>query len=126
MRKILLAAAMALGLTAPIGADAQSAPQKVWTFPSPENALGYCQLSAIAAATSLSSCAGGIPASATLAVISVETAAVRFRDDGVAPTAGVGWPLAIGATWNVTVNPLSNWQAIPQSGTATIDVVFYR
>src|SRR5690349_10055841 len=95
------------------GAWAQSAPQKVWTMASPVNALGYCQLAAISAATSLSACSGGIPAGATLAVVAIETAAVRFRDDGVAPTATVGFPLAIGAQWSATGNPLSNFQVIP-------------
>jgi len=39
------------------------------------------------------------PAGATHAVITAETQAVRYRDDGVPPTPGVGggMPLAVGA-----------------------------
>jgi hypothetical protein len=49
--------------------------------------LGYCQLNAtaLAAAVKLSSCVGGIPAGATMALLVAETAAVRFRDDGGTP-----------------------------------------
>ena len=51
--------------------------------------LGYCQISGSSAST-LASCSGGIPAGATNVVISVETNAIRWRDDGTTPTASVG------------------------------------
>jgi hypothetical protein len=54
--------------------------------------LGYQQMTSITAATALPS----IPASATMATITVEAQAVRYRDDGVNPTASVGVLLPVG------------------------------
>ena len=83
-----LVVALLLGLCGLIGpSQAQQYPTKVWSIQGPMTALGYCQLSGISAATSLSSCTNGIPSTATFAVIVVETNAVRWRDDGTAPTA---------------------------------------
>lgn len=58
--------------------------------------LGYQQITSLAASTGLtvpSDQNKGIP---TLAVIKVEAQAVRWRDDGVAPTTTVGMTLAVG------------------------------
>jgi hypothetical protein len=64
------------------------------------------------------------PTGATIAQICVETAPVRYRDDGIAPTASVGIPLAAG--WcGPYAGPLSAIQFIAQSGSPTIDVSFY-
>jgi hypothetical protein len=72
---------------------------------------------------------GGVPNGATLAVLSVEGAAVRYRDDGQAPTASVGMPLAVGqaVTYQATLSAaLSNLQFIQQAASATLDCSFYR
>ena len=61
------------------------------------------------------------------AVFTAETAAVRWRDDGVAPvnaTTG-GFPLAVGALLQYD-GKLSAIQFISQSGTATIHASYYR
>ena len=87
--------------------------------------LGYCQISGSSAST-LASCSGGIPAGATNVVISVETNAIRWRDDGTTPTASVGMPLATGAAPYAYAGVLSALQFIPQTGSAVIDVSFYR
>jgi hypothetical protein len=52
--------------------------------------LGYQQISAatLASATNLT-----VPTGAVLAIIRCETANVRWRDDGTAPTASVGMPM---------------------------------
>jgi hypothetical protein len=57
--------------------------------------LGNQQISAatLATATPLT-----IPAGATVALVSVDTAAVRWRDDGTAPTAAIGTQLIGTAT----------------------------
>src|SRR5882672_6430716 len=94
MMRIKIAAIVALAL---LGACAPKSmrlaqAQTVMTFVP----LGYCQLTSLAAATKLSACSGGIPAGATSALISVEGAAIRYRDDGTAPTTTVGMPIAIG------------------------------
>jgi hypothetical protein len=86
--------------------------------------IGYCQISAPAAATKLSTCAGGIPANARMAYIVVETGAVRYRDDGVAPTAAVGMPIAIGGSLFYT-GTLSSFQVIQQAA-SVVNILFYR
>jgi hypothetical protein len=64
------------------------------------------------------------PATATIAQICVETAGVRYRDDGVAPTSTVGIPLAAG--WcGPYAGPLSTIQFIAQTGSPTLDVSYY-
>ena len=47
--------------------------------------LGYQQITSLSSSTALT-----VPAGATMALIVPETQNVRWRDDGVAPTASVG------------------------------------
>lgn len=49
--------------------------------------------------------------------------AIRFRLDGVAPTAAIGNPLPAGAQYLLTSDP-GQFQFISQSGTATVNVEF--
>ena len=79
--------ALAAALAVIFGA-APAWPQGVTTPGLPLVPLGYCQLSAtqLASAVGLASCSGGIPARATLVAVQAETANVRWRDDGTAPT----------------------------------------
>lgn len=68
-----------------------------------------------------------VPATATWALIVIEGAPVRWRDDGTAPTATVGTPLSVGQT--LTLNGAAELAAvrfIQQSATATIDVSYYK
>jgi hypothetical protein len=57
--------------------------------------LGYQQISAatLATATALT-----VPTGATVAVVQPDTAAVRWRDDGTAPTGAIGMQILAGAT----------------------------
>lgn len=88
--------------------------------------LGCGQLASFSTATLLSSVSGGIPAGATLASLSVELNAVRYRDDGTAPTAGIGTPLSVATmAWPYTAS-LGSIQFIPETGSATVDVCFYK
>lgn len=66
-----------------------------------------------------------VPSGATIAEICVEGAAVRYRDDGVAPTATVGMPVAAGSCFPYS-GPLSSVQFIAQSGSPTLDVSYYK
>jgi hypothetical protein len=86
--------------------------------------LGYCQLS-VTTAVLVSTCSGGIPAGATFAYITPETAAIRWRDDGTAPTTTVGNPVAVGQQLTYG-GLLSALQVVAQAGTATVNVSFYR
>ena len=62
-----------------------------------------------------------VPSGATLCQICVEGAAIRYRDDGTAPTASSGIPCAAGQSFQYA-GPMSALRFIAQSGAATIDV----
>lgn len=83
---------------------------------------GYQQISAasLASAQSLT-----VPAGATWALIQVDTASVRWRDDGTAPTAAVGVALAPGiAPWLYQGN-LAAIQFIALSGSPVLNISYY-
>lgn len=64
---------------------------------------------------------------ADLAVISVETDAIRYRCDGVAPTASVGMPQAANSTFTVYgVLSVRKLRMIRVTTDATIEVHYYR
>jgi hypothetical protein len=81
--------------------------------------LGYQQIT-VTTVQSLT-----VPSGATHALITAEAQAVRFRDDGVAPTATVGMPIAVGATLEYGGN-LSQLQFIAQSAGGIVNVLYYR
>lgn len=119
MRRLALAAGLAaLALCAP--AAAQIGTPGLQLVP-----LGYCQLTSVDASTLVSSCSGGIPAGATTALIVAEAQAIRYRDDGVAPTATVGMPLAVGVTI-LYPGTLGAVRVISQTAGAKVNVLFYK
>lgn len=87
--------------------------------------LGYCQLTSMSSSTGLASCAGGVPATATVAQLCVEAQAVRYRDDGTAPTATIGMPAAAGTCFPISGN-LSAIRFIQSTAGAILNVSFYR
>ena len=89
--------------------------------------LGYQQI------TNLSSSVGltvpqiditGLSGSARIAIITAEGQAVRWRDDGVAPTASVGMPLAAGATLQYD-GDLARIRFIEQTSGAKLNISYY-
>lgn len=68
----------------------------------------------------------GVPP-ADMAQIIVETGAVRYRDNGLAPTAAVGYPIAVGTPYMVcgTLN-IRRAQFIRQTVDGTLNVIYYR
>lgn len=75
---------------------------------------------------------GGVPLSANRALIVVETAAVRWYDDGTHPTTTDGMPLAAGSVMDYDVADglqsgatASTLEFIAQSATATVWVSYY-
>jgi len=92
--------------------------QKV--FPAPREPLGYEQVTALSASTGLT-----VPAGARLAVIHVQTQAVRWRDDGGAPTSTVGMPLAIDDIF-LYVGDLAAIRFIEGTPTAVLNVSYYN
>lgn len=60
-----------------------------------------------------------------MAYVTVETTSVRYRDDGTDPTASVGILIASAAQLQY-FGTLSAIKFIATSGTATLDVGFYK
>lgn len=119
-RFLFLGIFLALAAASPAGAQwlQLNAPTQVYT------PLGQQQIAAggLATATGLPS----IPAGARIAVVCVEAQAVRWRDDGVAPTASVGMPIAVGQCLVYTGSSLAALQMIQATAGAIADVAYYR
>jgi hypothetical protein len=89
--------------------------------------MGYQQITSLSAATSLTvppRDLTGLVGTPRIAIITPETQSVRWRDDGVAPTASVGMPLAAGVTLQYDGN-LSGIQFIEQVGGAKLNISYY-
>ncbi len=133
--KLALFIALALAFAAMIaGAQAQQLPAKSWVLQSPMLSLGFCQQTSVSTAVGLSSgagaCASGIPKGSVFAVVQVEGETARWRDDGTAPTASIGQPLAASTPIYFTSqvkggNALAAVKLIPETGSMTLDVSFY-
>lgn len=91
----------------------------VYVVPRLTTPLGYQQVTATSAAALLV-----VPAGATMALVVAEAQAVRWRDDGVAPTAGIGIPLATGVQ-QIFTGDLAKLQFIAQVAGAILDVSYY-
>lgn len=88
---------------------------------------GYQQITSMSSAVSLTVPAvdnHGLVGTPTLALIRCETQAVRWRDDGVAPTASVGMPLAVGDVLEYD-GDLKSIQFIEQTGSAKLNINYY-
>ncbi|MDB5280874.1 MAG: hypothetical protein JWR61_5829 [Ferruginibacter sp.] len=83
--------------------------------------LGYQQIGTLTGATGLT-----VPSGATLAIISAEGTAVRWRDDGVAPTAAIGVPMAITDSPLQYSGTLAALKFIEQTASAKLNVAYYR
>lgn len=90
---------------------------------------GYQQLSVPASSTALTiptvSNQTGIAGTPTLAVIQCETTAVRWRDDGVAPTATVGMRLEPSAILMYD-GDLTRIRFIQVGGGSILNVSYYK
>lgn len=83
--------------------------------------LGYQQYTNLSSAISLTS----VPDQATIAEIIVEAADIRYRDDGVAPSASVGMLVAAGNAFQYS-GDLSAIQFIGRTVGAIINVSYYK
>lgn len=83
--------------------------------------LGYQQITSLSAATALT-----VPAGANLAVIKCEAQAVRWRDDGVDPSATVGMPMAVADAPFSYSGALVSIKFFEQVSGAKLDVAYYR
>lgn len=89
--------------------------------------FGYQQITSLSSAQSLTvpdKNPQGTAGTPTTAIIRCETQAVRWRDDGTAPTASVGMPLAVGDTL-VYDGDLKKIQFIEQTASAKLNISLY-
>lgn len=90
--------------------------------------LGYQQITSLSASTGLTvpdkDPSTGLSAKANFALITAEAQALRWRDDGVAPTATVGMPLAVGVTLQYD-GDLSKIRFIEQVGGGIVNISYY-
>ena len=89
--------------------------------------LGYQQITSLSSATKLTvpqKDLSGLAGSPRIAIITPEAQAVRWRDDGVAPTASVGMPLAVGVTLQYD-GDINQIQFIEQTGGAKLNITYY-
>lgn len=91
------------------------------------SSLGYQQITSLSSAQLLTVPAVdklGNKQQATIALITPETQGVRWRDDGTAPTATVGMPLAAGVTLQYD-GDLTKIQFIEQTASAKLNISYY-
>jgi hypothetical protein len=81
--------------------------------------LGYVQVTDLSGAVALSP-----PAGAVVALVEAEAQAVRWRDDGTAPLAGVGMLLASGASMTF-FGDLTAVKFIQATSGAKLNVSYY-
>jgi len=90
--------------------------------------LGYQQITSLSSAQNLTipdvDPISGFKVMPTFAFITAETQGVRWRDDGTAPTASVGMPLAAGATIQYD-GDLRKIKFIEQTASAKINISYY-
>ena len=93
------------------------------TVPDSAISTGYQQLTSLVTATSFTP-----PATTTFCLVIAEAQALRFRADGVAPTATVGQPMAIGQPFifRMSVANLSAIQFIGQSAGGIANVSCFK
>ena len=89
--------------------------------------MGYQQIADLSSAVKLTvpqKDLNGLVGTPRIAIITPETKGVRWRDDGVAPTASVGMPLAAGVTLQYD-GDLSQIQFIEQEASAKLNITYY-
>jgi hypothetical protein len=82
--------------------------------------LGYEQITGLSSVQSLT-----VPSGANYAIITAKTKGVRFRADGVNPSAGVGQPLEAGQTLEYDAD-LSAIKFIEQAASAELNVAYFK
>lgn len=84
--------------------------------------LGYLKDATLAAAQVLPT----VPEGARFALLIAETQPIRWRDDGVNPTATDGMLLAVGVPFMYANGSLANVKVIETTATATLHVTYYK
>ncbi len=81
---------------------------------------GFEQITTITTATGITA-----PDGTVLAIINIEAQAVRWRDDGTAPTAAIGMNRAVGDTFEYNGN-FADLQFIETTVGAIINISYYK
>jgi len=84
-------------------------------------ALGYTQITNLAAAVGL----GTIPAGTEVVMLQCETQNVRYRDDGTNPTSSVGMILVTNTIYTFTVAQLAAMKFIEAAASAKLNITYY-
>ncbi|HMU86918.1 MAG TPA: hypothetical protein PKC11_04730 [Agitococcus sp.] len=93
----------------------------VATIPGYSKPLGYQQITSLGSAVGFSS----VPSRARLVMIQAESQNVRWRDDGVNPTASVGMVIVANDTLFYT-GDFSAIKFIEVTGSAKLNIIFYE
>lgn len=95
----------------------------VIVVPAPSVSTGFQQVTGLTSAKSFTA-----PTGSTYCNVVSTGAAITFRTDGTAPTASIGYPLAINqpASFRMSVANLSAIQFIQQAATAVLNVDCYQ
>ena len=91
------------------------------------NCFGYQQITSLSSATNLTvptTDPSGLNAKPTIAIITPEGQAVRWRDDATAPTSTVGMTLAVGVTLQYD-GDLTKIRFIEQTAGAKLNISYY-
>lgn len=116
VRRMLATLAVVLALSAPV----------VWAnscfqSPDPLYSRGYETITVSTSAVGFT-----VPAGTLLAVVMVETDAIRYRDDGTDPTSSLGMPVTSGGSLVVCPNQLSRIRFIRSGANdASLKVSYY-
>jgi hypothetical protein len=89
--------------------------------------FGYQQITTLTASTALTVptlTPDGLNAKPVLALIIAEGAPVRWRDDGTAPSATVGMPIAVGVPFQYD-GDLTKIRFIQQSSNGILNISYY-
>lgn len=97
----------------------QSSIPVIASMPAPLLALGYEQVTGLDSVKSLT-----VPDGAIYAMIQAEGAGVRWRDDGIAPSASVGMRLPIGSELHYDGN-MAALRVIQEGSGAKLNISYY-
>ena len=89
--------------------------------------MGYQQVTSLSSAAGLTvpqTTPGGLAEKPVFALIVAEGAAVRWRDDGTAPSATVGMPIAVGVPFQYD-GDLTKIRFIQQSASGILNISYY-
>jgi len=86
--------------------------------------MGYQQITDVSAAVGLTVPRNVESAAANYALITPQTQAIRWRDDGTDPSATVGYPLAVGSELSYD-GDLTKIKFFEQAASAAINISYY-